>query len=185
MRKDRQRRSIRLHGYDYTQAGAYFITICTQGRECLFGNIVDGQMRSNDSGQMAVTIWGGLPIRFNHIELDAFVMMPNHMHGIFVLHRGDDHKQGDHKDRPYGTLAGSVGRIVQAFKSITTHEYINGVKQNGWAPFPGKLWQRNYWEHIIRNEMEFNRIRKYVVTNPLKWELDSLNPNCRDDQHNG
>lgn len=84
--------------------------------------------------------------------------------------RNNHHNKGDHKDRPYGgsggTLPGTVGRIIQAFKSISTHEYTVGVKNSGWPPFPGKLWQRNYWEHIIRNETELNHIKEYILNNP-------------------
>jgi len=193
------RHSIRLQGYDYSQAGAYFITICTQNRERLFGEIADGEMKMNDAGQMVQTVWDEMPNRFDGLELDRFVVMPNHIHGVIVLpRRGEscirpcicpiippgihsnppngystDHG-GEYKIRPYGTLPGTVGRIFQAFKSITTHEYTNGVKQHGWLPFPGKLWQRNYWEHIIRNESELNRIRDYVNNNPTEWESDRL-----------
>ena len=89
----------------------------------------------------------------------------------------DNHiKTGDHKDRPYGTINNSIGRIIQAFKSITTHEYTIGVKQYNWPPFNGKLWQRNYYEHVIRNEHELNKIREYIINNPLKWDLDVENP---------
>lgn len=188
-----KRRSIRLQGYDYSQAGAYFVTICTQNRACLFGDIVDGEMRLNDAGRMVQTVWDEIPRRGANIDLDTFIVMPNHIHGILVFHgRGEscirpdpessgDHRvdadhAGDHKDRPYGTLPGTVGRIVQAFKSIATHEYIQGVKQNGWSSFSGKLWQRNYWEHIVRNETELIRIREYIRNNPAKWELDKLHP---------
>jgi hypothetical protein len=80
-------------------------------------------------------------------------------------------------DGPCGTGHGTVGRIVQAFKSITTHEYVAGVKQNAWPPFSGKLWQRNYYEHIIRNDDELERIREYIINNPLQWEIDRENPN--------
>ena len=85
--------------------------------------------------------------------------------------------QGDHKDRPYGTMKGTVGRIIQTYKSITTHDYIIGVKKHGWPPFPGKLWQRSYYEHVIRDEDELNRIRQYIRDNPLNWETDEENPN--------
>jgi len=213
------RHSIRLNGYDYSRAGAYFVTTCTQNRACLFGDIVHGDMQLNNAGEMIQTVWDELQMRFKDIELDEFIVMPNHTHGIIVLpHRrgescirpvihpdeysvippntrpndgGDDgnddgaNVEGDHKDRPYvgdndrpcrpnGTLPNTVGRIVQAFKSITTHAYINGVKQSGLRPFPGKLWQRNYWEHIIRNEPELNRIRTYIRHNPAQWESDKL-----------
>ncbi|WP_373499279.1 transposase [Desulfococcus sp.] len=185
------RRSIRLQGYDYSQAGAYFITICTHIRECLFGEIKDREMQTNDAGKMVHTVWNDIPFRFDGLELDIFIVMPSHIHGIIVLpwRRGEscirpspttdhstDHKEGDHKDRPYGTLPGTVGRIVQAFKSISTRGYTVGVKKSGWSPFQGKLWQRNYWEHIIRNETELNRTRAYIQDNPDQWESDKLHP---------
>ena len=195
MKRDiHHRRSIRLRGYDYSQAGAYFVTVCVQGRHCLFGGVVNGEMRLNDAGRMAQTVWEGLPDRFPSIELDAFVVMPNHVHGIIVLladasrgrgescirpgvndENANDHK-GDHKDRPYGTLAGTIGRVIQAFKSIVTHEYVMGVRQHVWPPFVGRLWQRNYYEHIIRDAESLNRIREYILTNPLRWALDRENP---------
>ena len=196
----RNRRSSRLKGYDYAGAGAYFVTICAQNRECLFGEIVDGKMLLNDAGRMVETVWDQLPIRFPHLELDEFIVMPNHIHGILVSHRT---QTGDHKDRPYmapdtvgyrksgeqkvrpdgrphGTLPGTVGRVVQAFKSITTHEYVHGVKQYGWRRFNGKLWQRNYYEHVIRNDNELNRIREYIATNPARWKTDQENPDATD-----
>jgi putative transposase len=200
------RRSIRLQGCDYSQAGTYFVTICTHARACVFGQIADRQMVLNDAGRMVASVWGQLPIRFDRMDLDDFVVMPNHIHCIFVLcRRGepcvrpvspgnqtsgehkvrpyddlaparDDHASGEHKVRPYGTLPNSVGRVIQAFKSITTHEYTMGVKHHGWPPYPGKLWQRNYYERIIRNEDELNRIRQYIVNNPKKWGFDRENP---------
>ena len=193
---------MRLKGYDYSQAGAYFVTICTQDRECLFGDVVDGEMRLNDAGYMVHRIWNDLSVKYPDIETDEFVVMPNHVHGIIMLSgRGDPcdrpvcvhptngHCQrkepGDHKDRPYnmrnighprGTLPGSVGRVVQAFKSLTTHEYIRGIRENGWSPFNARLWQRNYYEHIIRSEEETDRIREYIMENPIKWAEDEDNP---------
>lgn len=196
------RQSIRLKGYDYTEAGAYFVTICTQDREGLFGDVVDWEMRLNDEGTMVRDVWYKIPEHFPHADIDEFVVMPNHVHGIIMLsgrgdpcdrpvlcvdndHLSDEHIQGDHKDRPYnmrnigrprGTLPGSVGRIVQAFKSLTTHEYIRGIRGNGWHSFNGKLWQRNYYEHIIRSEEEMNRIREYIIANPAQWAEDEDNP---------
>lgn len=221
-----QRRSLRLPGYDYAQVGAYFVTLCTQHRICLFGKIVGGEMQLNEAGKMIHAVWHQLPKRFDTLVLGEFIVMPNHIHGILVLqagdsktgdhkdhpnmvqnttrrgesrirphaagntndgddHAGGDHAGGDHKDRPYaapdttrprGTLADTVGRMLQAFKSITTHAYITGVKQHGWLPFAGKLWQRNYWEHIVRNESDGHQIREYIHNNPAKWALDQLNP---------
>ena len=184
------RRSIRLKGFDYSQAGAYFVTVCTQNRQYLFGEISENKIRLNDAGRMIRTIWEGLSNRFPSIALDQFVVMPNHVHGIIMLidsiHRRGEScirpnphnrpNQGDHKDRPYGTWAGTIGRIMQTFKSTTTHEYIIGVRQYGWFSFPGKLWQRNYYEHIIHNEAELNRTRQYICDNPLNWETDEENP---------
>jgi REP-associated tyrosine transposase len=194
------RRSIRLQGYNYAQAGAYFVTICTQNRECLFGEVVDGAMILNDAGRMVEAIWDRLPDRFPFIELDQFGVMPNHVHGIIVLtgrrptsgnhppSTPGDHKDrpyrisaapGDHEDRPYkvhGTLEGTVGRVIQGFKSITIYEYVVGVRRHEWRPFEGRLWQRNYYEHIIRDEDSLHHIREYIATNPLRWELDRENP---------
>jgi REP element-mobilizing transposase RayT len=188
------RRSIRLREYDYSSAGAYFVTICTQGKECLFGRIDGDVMVLNDVGRMVKIVWQSLPERFPGIALDEFVVMLNHVHGIIMLHdgRGEScirpdvdghrltfHNQGDHKDRPYGktdvphgTLDGSLGRIVQAFKSITTHEYTVGVKQSGWRPFSGRLWQRNYYERVVRDDGELHGFREYIRYNPLKWADD-------------
>lgn len=181
-----RRCSSRLRGYDYSKAGAYFITICSKGRECLFGDIVHGEMRVNDAGNMIHAAWNDLPARFNKMERDEFIVMPNHVHGIVVLIcRGEScirpsfsssTKQGYHKDRPYGTLSDSIGRIAQALKSMTTHQYINGVRRSAWKPFSGKLWQRNYWDHVIRNESELDRIRAYIMNNPAQWASDQLNP---------
>ena len=190
------RRSIRLRHYDYAAAGAYFVTICVQERESLFGTIAEGVMRLNDAGRMVADLWAGLPARFPDLNLDEYAVMPNHFHGILVLtgRRGEpcvrpqsqegkttgDHKDrenpGDHKDRPYGTRDGSIGRIMQAFKSLTTHAYIYGVTHHQWQPFPGRLWQRNYYEHVIRDEAELHNARQYIVDNPLRWEEDTENP---------
>jgi REP element-mobilizing transposase RayT len=183
-----RRRSIRLQGYDYADGGAYFITVCVQGQECLFGQVSDDRIHLNTPGQAVLAVWTGLLERFPNVVLDEFVVMPNHFHGILFLTncRGepcvrpmdqeDQNDQGDHKDRPYGTAPGSVSRIVQAFKSLTTNAYIRGVEQDGWPPFPGRLWQRNYYERIIRNENELARARRYIADNPAQWALDKENP---------
>jgi putative transposase len=199
------RQSIRLRGYDYSRAGAYFITICTQNRECLFGNIIVGagpcacpEMVLNHAGTMIQTVWDEIPIHYTETEIDEFVVMPNHIHGIVVIvgatPRGcpdpgggsfgqeNGRARGDHKGGQArgpapteitGTL--SLGDIVHRFKTMTTKRYADGVKQLGWQSFTGKLWQRNYWEHVIRNEMELNRIREYIHDNPTQWESDHLN----------
>lgn len=171
------RRSIRLQGYDYSRAGAYFITICTQNRECLFGNIIVGatprgcpEMALTHAGTMIQTIWDEIPFHYTGTEIDEFIVMPNHIHGIIVIM---GQPRGVAPTRNTGTL--SLGDIVHRFKTMTTKRYADGVKQSGWPTFPGKLWQQNYWEHIIRNQMELNRIRKYVHDNPTQWDLDRMN----------
>ncbi len=141
------RHSIRLQGYDYTQSGAYFVTMCAQNRECLFGEIVDGEMRLNDAGQMVARWWDEVPCKFSSVEMDNFVIMPNHFHGIAVitgieqgahtgapLHDRDAYVGADLRVRP------GLGQIMQWFKTMTTNEYIRSVEQNDWRPFAGKLW---------------------------------------------
>ena len=199
------RRSIRLRGYDYAQAGAYFITICTQARVCLFGQVVDETMHMNDAGQMVQRWWHELNRKFPTVQTDAFVVMPNHIHGIIIIHpvgadlrvcpndihirpdnihvcpndihmRPDD-QRGTHTNQR-GTHAGvPLPEIVQWFKTMTTNEYIRHVKNDGWPPFRKRLWQRNYYEHIIRDEKSLHRIRQYIAENPSRWEQDNENPN--------
>jgi len=205
----RHRRSIRLKDYDYSQSGAYFITICTHNRECLFGEIVGEDMLLNNAGTMVESGWNAIPDRFPGVSLDASIIMPNHAHGIIVIEdaavganlvfaqepnaqqpvganlvfaQDSDARrvaQGRIQDsplRPAGTLPGTVGRIIQAYKSVTTHEYTVGVKQHGWPAFGGRIWQRNYYEHVIRGEKDLNALREYILNNPLKWALDVENP---------
>jgi putative transposase len=180
-REKHRRRSIRLLGYDYTQAGAYFVTICTQGRECLFGEIVDREMRLNDAGRMVHSVWEELPRRYTGMDIDAFVAMPNHIHGIIILR--DHHVVGatprgcptsGQAQGPAPTM--SLPDVVHRFKSLTTARYPQGVAEKGWPPFCRRLWQRNYYEHVIRGEDELDRIRRYIEDNPLMWAMDRENP---------
>ena len=187
------RRSIRLKGYDYSQAGLYFITICVKNRQCLFGNIANGKMILNDAGRMVQNQWVKLCQRFKNIQLHEYIVMPNHFHAILeivgatlVVDQTNDGKEG----QPQGfapttdgiaTTGKTVGDMVGAFESITTVEYIRGVKQQKWQPFDGKLWQRNYWEHIIRNEKSYQNISEYIINNSLKWNDDKFNPNKKND----
>jgi len=178
---NKHRRSIRLRGYDYSQAGAYFVTVCAQNREFLFGDIVDGEMQLNGAGRMVEQWWAELNNKSPLIETDEYVIMPNHFHGIIILVGADLRVRphsGGLRVRPHsGAHAGApLPTIIQWFKTMTTNEYIRGVKTSGWAPFPGKLWQRNYYEHIIRNDDELTRIREYIVNNPAQWEMDRENP---------
>ena len=144
------RRSIRLPGFDYARPGGYFVTICTHERGCLFGDVVDGQMVLNEYGRVAESSWQSIPRHFSHVRLDAFVVMPNHVHGVIVIRgRGE----------------------AFAAKSVSTRK-INRIRGTPGIP----LWQRNYYEHIIRDEADWNEIRSYISENPLRWELDENHP---------
>jgi len=170
------RRSIRLKGFDYSQSGAYFVTICTQNRACLFGEIVEGEMRLNEAGRMVHAAWEELSIHYPGVECDGFVVMPNHIHGIVVLVGAGPRACPDH-GQPQGVAPTlSLVDVVHRFKTLTTKRYADRVKQFGWPPFPGRLWQRNYYEHIIRDEESLNRIRRYILDNPARWAFDRENP---------
>jgi len=159
MHSHRTRRpSLRLPAYDYTPPSGYFITICTQDRLPLFGEIEGGELRLNAAGHMIEEIWAALPERFSHISLDASIVMPNHLHGIIVI-------QEEHPGQ-------GLGHIIGAFKSLTTNRYIKGVRELGWTRFPGHLWQDNYFEHVIRGDESLDRIRAYIAANPSQWESD-------------
>ncbi len=210
------RRSIRLPGYDYAQAGAYFVTLCTQGRECLFGNVVDGVMQLNDAGLVAEKCWLEIPMHFPRVVLDAVIIMPNHVHGILVI--TDSTVVGANNHSPVGAnnhspvgaknlspvgannhsplpsplrsgtsannhspvgaenfpplpsgTSGTIGSVVRGFKIGVT----KWMRQN--TPY-FDVWQRNYYEHIIRNEESLRRIREYIVNSPLQWMLDRETP---------
>jgi putative transposase len=182
------RRSIRLKEYDYAQPGAYFVTICTRDRECLFGHVVNGEIHLNEAGEVAQRCWEGIPNHFPSVELDAFVIMPNHVHGIIVITesgRGEASVLGDtlsrrtgatdasplREGRPNGTQPGSLSAIVQNFKSISTR------KMNVTRGAPGTpVWQRGFYEHVVRNEDELMAIRGYIQGNPACWGEDENNP---------
>ena len=173
------RRSIRLKDYDYSRAGAYYVTINVQNRECLFGEIVDSEMILNAAGKMIEEQWLALLERFPNIELDVYQVMPNHAHGIIVIVEseiGVDTGPGA-GIKPAPTHKPTLGDIVGAFKSITTHEYIQGVDTKNWRQFHKRLWQRNYYEHVVRDEADLNRIRDYIQSNPANWDEDEENPN--------
>jgi putative transposase len=159
-----RRRSIRLPGYDYTSTGAYFITICTSGKECLFGMVENGQMRINDAGRIVAQCWLDIPLHFPHAILDECVVMPNHVHGIVMI---DDGKVGAKNFSPLRGTSKTIGSIVRGFKIGVT----KWMRQNTSIH---QVWQRNFYEHIIRNETELNGIREYIQNNPARWELDDL-----------
>ena len=189
----RYRRSIRLRGYDYSRSGAYYVTLCTQDRACLFGEVVDGDMQVNDAGCMVSNAWHSLFDRFPNIDLDAFVVMPNHVHGIIVsdvvpVNDGDIVGAGlvpaldvvPVNDGATTRVAPTLGDVIGAYKSVVTVQYARAVKTRGWSPFRKRLWQRNYHEHVIRNADSLNRIRQYILDNPRHWNEDRYNPTVRE-----
>jgi len=221
--KIHHRRSIRLPKYDYSQPGFYFITLCTQNRLHLFGEISDDIMVLNDAGKMIHRIWNEIPIHYKPFAIHNFVVMPNHIHGILEITSitgpracpdsanntcpnsltqtqpdtttPDGSNIGDYNTGGYNTEKGQprggaptgpttnpatprttqLSDIVGRYKSLTTKIYINGIHHHGWQPFNTRVWQRNYWEHIIRNENEYLKIVQYIIENPAKWAGDTLN----------
>ena len=225
-----RRRSLRLKGYDYTHMGAYFVTIVTQGRLCLFGEIVGKEMRLNEAGETVCRFWEALPQRFPTIEMDMFVVMPNHLHGIVVIknratttvdntkstnvgaglvparntnsteHRAPTNQNPDRgvenaptipnrattRVAPTEIMDGGVdtpitdrfalGDAIGAYKSLTTVEYTRGVKQMKWSPFHKRLWQRNYYEHVVRHDESLQQLQQYILDNPDQWAFDKENP---------
>lgn len=151
------RRSIRLRDYNYSTVGAYFVTICTVDRVCYFDQFPHLRKIVNDE-------WINIPKRFQGVDLDEYVVMPNHFHGIIIRKPG--HPQGD---------APTLGDIVGAFKSLCVNAWLKAIKTEN-INARGKFWQNNYYEHVIRDEEEMNRIRQYIVDNPMRWELDRENP---------
>ena len=171
------RKSIRLKNYDYSSNGYYFVTICTQNREKLFGEIVGATLcgRPNNPDKLIVKWLLELENKFKGVKIDEYIVMPNHIH--FIIKRTGDHtgSTGDHTGST-GDHTGSplLRDIIGWFKTMTTNEYIAGVKDGRFMPFKGRLWQRNYYEHIIRNYDDYINIADYIQNNPLKWEEDKL-----------
>jgi putative transposase len=221
------RHSIRLKGYDYTQTGAYFVTICAWGRKCLFGEVAAGEMVLNENGLIVLAAWEDLSNHYSNVELDAFVVMPNHVHGIIVLRdgisavvgagyvsgyvgaglkpapttnitpnpatdrtsnpatNGTSHPATDRTSNPVtsfppdpttdpksaSTNNHGLPEIVRALKTFSARR-INEFHQSPGVP----VWQRNYFDHIIRNEDDWRRIYDYIQNNPVRWEQDQLHP---------
>ncbi|RNC69409.1 MAG: transposase [Desulfuromonadales bacterium] len=167
------RHSIRLKDYDYSRPGAYFVTICAWQRECIFGDVANGEMVLNDVGRVVQAEWHRLPGRFPQIELDMFVIMPNHFHGIINIVGAQFIALGMCGRDVKGAMnrAPTVGEMVRTFKARCTHA-INILRNNAGCP----VWQRNYYERVIRNEKELSLAREYIVNNPMKWDRDRENP---------
>jgi putative transposase len=151
------RRSIRMQGYDYAQAGAYFITICTHHRESLFGEVQNDMMNPNIYGKLVAQNWQRLSEFHSNLSLDAFVVMPNHLHGILIL-------------RDVGGPLKPIGEMIGRFKGFSTKAVNQLRKSAGMA-----LWQRNYYEQVVRSEVMLNAVREYILQNPAKWSQDTEN----------
>jgi len=185
------RRSIRLPGYDYSSAGAYYVTVVTQGRECLFGEIIDGEIYLTEYGEIVQKWWDEIPIHFPNVELGAFVVMPNHVHGIIFIttqRRGEvisprynpNNNIQNAKINSIDNLGGetpplrkpTLGQIVAYFKYQSTKE-MNRIETDKAIT---KFWQRNYYEHVIRNEKDLQNKTDYIETNLSLWDEDDNNP---------
>ena len=164
----RRRKEMRLEQYDYSLPGVYFLTFCVKNHRLLFGTVTDGAVHLSAAGKMVKDTWEGMTRHYRYVALDDFVVMPNHFHGLLVIN-GDPGLQPTipEKIQP-------LGQLVAEFKSLTTKR-INKARETPGQP----LWQRNYWDRVIRNEKELNRIREYILTNPSRWEVDRLNPDAR------
>jgi REP element-mobilizing transposase RayT len=160
------RRSIRLKGYDYSRNSAYFVTMCSWERESIFGELVDGEMRLNYWGLIIDATWCWLGKQYPYLELEDYVVMPNHLHGILLF----DRCKGGSRTAPTGKTK-PLGQILGAFKTRST-KLVNEFRQTPGAP----IWQRNYYERIIRNQGELNRMGDYIVSNPVNWIDDENNP---------
>jgi putative transposase len=183
-----RRHSIRLRGHDYTQPGAYYVTVCTYDRRCLFGEILDGQMRRNKLGDIVHDEWYRTASVRREIRLDAFVVMPNHIHGTIEITELKTRagsmqltRRGDAARRPYpaGPEAGSLGAIIGQIKSATTRQ-INRME----GEVPARAWQRNFYDRVVRNKQEMQRVREHILANPQTWARDHenpANPFCRTD----
>lgn len=179
------RRSIRLHGYDYSRSGAYFVTICTHERECLFGEIVDGEMELNDYGRIVTAEWIRCGELRMEIETGEYVVMPNHFHGVVMIDsvganiHARNHNRGARSGAyihtplrdAFGSPSKNIGAMIRGFKSAVTTR-INTRRNTPGVP----VWQRNYYEHIIRDDADYTRIAEYIIDNPRRWTEDTLHP---------
>ncbi|MBN1398477.1 MAG: transposase [Bacteroidetes bacterium] len=161
------RKSIRLKDYDYSHAGEYFITICTYDRECIFGDVIRGEMRLSQLGEVVRDTWYDLPNHNRGIELDAFVVMPNHIHGIIIIN--DITVGAGLEPAPTGKRHG----LTEIIRQLKTFSALCINKKRNTVGYP--VWQRNYYERIIRNDRELNIFRDYIENNVIQWFFDTEN----------
>ena len=164
-----KRRSLRIKHFDYSTPGAYFVTICTYKKRCLLSKVVENNIIQTEIGNIVEFQWKRTADIRKEISLDAYIIMPNHLHGIIFIS-----KEGTARRAPteeFGKpVSGSIPTIVRSFKSAAT-KAVNSIRNSSGEPF----WQRNYYEHVIRNEHEFNQKRDYIISNPSRWNEDNEN----------
>jgi len=182
------RNSIRLKGYDYSQVGGYYLTIVTYGRKILFGDVVGGEIRVNAMGKIAQECWSEIPVHFPNVGVDVFTVMPNHVHGILFIYennpvetnsfpsvgartrRGTIYRAPTPKIEQFGKpMAGSLPTVIRTFKASVTRRAGRELNLS-------TIWQRNYYEHILRDQADYERIASYILDNPLAWDQDEENP---------
>jgi REP-associated tyrosine transposase len=158
------RKALHIQGYNYKSNGYYFVTFCTENRLSLFGDIKNGIMHLNDAGRMVQAKIANTPHYYPDVSMDIFVVMPDHVHAVVVL---------DGEGRTQRSVPTDVGlsEVVKNIKTYTTTRYIQGVREHHWQPFNTRLWQRRYYERIIRNSNDLNTVREYIINNPMTWHL--------------
>ncbi|MFH1857245.1 MAG: transposase [Candidatus Omnitrophota bacterium] len=182
MRELPKRKAPRLKEYDYSAAGYYFVTICSKDKQDIFGKInhkfvgaLLACARDNNSvkikltkiGQIIDSQWNNIPNQYNNVDVDQFIIMPNHLHGILIIN-----------NRAQASSAPTISQIIRSFKSKTTMEYLKYINQNN-LNISGKIWQRSFYDHVIRNEKSLEEIREYIVNNPAKWDDDEYNMDAK------
>jgi putative transposase len=174
-RSEQGRKPTRMAGRDYSRPGWYFVTICTHYHAPIFGDIHDGVLEPNAAGSMVEREWQALGTRWPRVRLDAWVVMPNHLHGIIGLRPEPDEQ----------TASISLSAIIGAFKSLTTNAFARGVDELGWEPFEGRLWQRSFHDDIIRSREHLASARAYIASNPERWDEDEYAPSAAANRNTG
>ena len=160
-----RRKNMRADLYDYRQDGRYFVTIVTNQRVQCLGSIANGVPELTPAGSLVEKYWSEIENKYRQVEIEDFVIMPNHLRGIIRIHPKDE--LNFHEE--------SLGDMIKWFKSLTTNAYIRGVNEKGWPRFEGKFWQSGYYDHIIRNDADLLRVQEYIASNPAMWEQDPDN----------
>lgn len=188
-----RRNTNRIPQHNYSAPGQYFVTVNSENHKQLFGTINNGQMILNEPGKMVNTLLQQIPENYPGTQIDQHIVMPNHIHAIIIIqnvvgvdprvdpetnNESYDNNKLNHSGRTQGSAPTilSLSHIAQRFKTLTTKKYIDGIKNNNWPAFNKRLWQRNYHDHIIRNDRSLNEIRQYIRNNPTTWQFDVENP---------